>query len=758
LLKSSKRGILKGLKEDFILAFDENKNESPVDNSSKMILRESFVIILWVMSLLCLFSIISYNPLDPGFFSKSFGNFSKVPSNLVGNLGSYIADLLMTLFGLSSLLVSFILIDAGYCLLKKKPFYRFVFWIFLLLGLSSLFSTVLGEINPFFWGMSSTLHSGGLIGILIETFLNFLIGPIGNVIVSLLIILISASFILGFSPFKPFKSLLIPFKKYFEKRKIKKERERKEKQQKESAELLKKRLTGKSDAKPPIKIEQKEEKKDDLFTLPLEIDEDENYKLPPTDLLDPPSPKPPIDEKSLLIYAREIEEKLREFDIPGEVLEMHSGPVVTIFEFKPAAGVKYSRVVLAAEDLAIRLKKDHIRIDRMGGKATIAIEVPNDQRELISFRELVESDQYRRNPSKLSLALGKLVDGTPYITNLTEMPHLLVAGTTGSGKSVGINALINSILLKAKPDDVKFIMIDPKQVELKIYEGLPHLLTPVVTDVKKAANALAWALREMQERYKTFAAVQVRSIEQYNRFIKTLTPNGHDEDIGLTKPLPYIVIVIDELYDLMAVVSKEVETAIGRLSSMARAVGIHLVIATQRPSRDVITGVIKSNLPARISFQVREKIESRLILDQNGAETLEGKGDMLFLPPGSSRVIRIHGGFISTVETQKVIQYIKSQAEPSFDSVVIKDKGITTPSGELEEETYDDPLFKDAVKLVVSTKIATATNLQRKLRLGYARAARLLDMMEEKGIVGPVNGAKPREILISEEEIEQWLQ
>ncbi len=741
------------------MAFDENKSESPVDNSSKMILRESFVIILWVMSVLCFFSIISYNPLDPGFFSKSFGNFSKVPSNLVGNLGSYIADLLMTLFGLSSLLVSFILIDAGYCLLKKKPFYRFFFWIFLLLSLSSLCSTLLGEINPFFWGMSSTLHSGGLIGILIETSLNFLIGPIGNVIVSSVIILISASFILGFSPFKPFKSLLIPLKKYFEKRKIKKERERKEKQQKESAELLKKRLTGKSDTRQPVKIEQKEEKKEDLFTLPLEIDEDESYKLPPTDLLDPPSPRPPIDEKSLLVYAREIEEKLLEFGIPGEVLEMHSGPVVTIFEFKPAAGVKYSRVVLAAEDLAIRLKKDHIRIDRMGGKATIAIEVPNDQRELISFRELVESEQYRRNPSKLSLALGKMVDGTPYITNLTEMPHLLVAGTTGSGKSVGINALINSILLKAKPDDVKFIMIDPKQVELKIYEGLPHLLTPVVTDVKKAANALAWALREMQERYKTFAAVQVRSIEQYNRFIKTLTPNGNDEEIGLTKPLPYIVIVIDELYDLMAVVSKEVETAIGRLSSMARAVGIHLVIATQRPSRDVITGVIKSNLPARISFQVREKIESRLILDQNGAETLEGKGDMLFLPPGSSKVIRIHGGFISTVETQKIIQYIRSQAEPSFDSVVLKDKGITTPSGELAEEaSYDDPLFKDAVKLVVSTKIATATNLQRKLRLGYARAARLLDMMEEKGIVGPVNGAKPREILISEEEIEQWLQ
>lgn len=739
------------------MAFNGRNNESPVDKTSRVILRESFVILLWVFSLLMFLSILSYDPLDPGIFSKSFGNFTKIPSNLVGNLGSYIADLLVALFGICSLVLPILFAHIGFLILKERPLYKIFSYLGLLFGLTSLFSSLFGEIPLYFYGTKSAIKAGGLLGIVINSYLNFAFGTVGNLIFSLFIILISISFLMGFSPFKPLKAVLYPFKKFIERRNISKERQRKEKQQKEIAELIKKRLSKSSENKVfEPKREDKEDKKEEAV-LPLEADENFDYKFPPIDLLDPPPPKVKVDEKSLLTLAKEIEEKLLEFDVPGEILEIHPGPVVTIFEFKPASGVKFSRVVVTSEDLAIRLKKENIRIDRMGGKATIAIEVPNDNRELIAFRELVESEEYKRNTSKLPLALGKLVDGTPYVANLTEMPHLLVAGTTGSGKSVGLNAIIASILYRARPDEVKFIMIDPKQVELKIYEELPHLLTPVVTDVKKAANALLWALKEMQERYKTFAEVQVRSIEQYNRFVKTLTPNGDEIDMEITKPLPYIVIVIDELYDLMSAVSKEVETAIGRLSSMARAVGIHLVIATQRPSRDVITGVIKSNLPARIAFQVREKIESRLILDQNGAETLAGKGDMLFLPPGSSRVMRIHGGFISTVETQRLIQYISKQAEPKFDSVVLKDKGITTPSEVFKEESYDDPLFKDAVRLIVSTKIATATNLQRKLRLGYARAARLLDMMEERGIVGPVNGSKPREILISEEEIEKWL-
>jgi S-DNA-T family DNA segregation ATPase FtsK/SpoIIIE len=337
------------------------------------------------------------------------------------------------------------------------------------------------------------------------------------------------------------------------------------------------------------------------------------------------------------------------------------------------------------------------------------------------------------------------------------MPHLLVAGTTGSGKSVGINALIHSILFRSTPDEVKFILVDPKQVELKIYEGLPHLMVPVVTDVKKAANALNWAVREMTERYKLLAGARVRSIDQYNAWVRSLTPRSAQESASaLNRPLPYIVIVIDELYDLMAAVAKEVETAIARLSAMARAVGIHLILATQRPSRDVITGVIKSNLPARLAFQVREKLESRLILDQNGAETLEGKGDMLFLPPGSGRLVRLHGGFLSTTETQRVLQYLTRQAAPTFDTEVLKE----APGGEGggppgEEGEAEDPLYRDAVRLVVQTGVASASNLQRRMRIGYARAARLLDVMEKRGLVGPADGAKPREIFVTLEEVEE---
>ncbi len=729
-------------------------------------MRESVVVILWVAGLLALLSLVSYHPLDPGFFSKSVGNFTKIPMNWVGGLGSYLADLLVGLLGFAALLVPVMFFYSGWRVLCGTSLYTLILWGSLAVSLSLLMSVTVGEFNPFLWGQNASVHSGGLCGIVLGALLSAWMGMIGALAVALVWFLLSLAFLFGFSPLSPFRAAASPFRRFLENRRLNKERNRKEKEKQEVEEARLKwaqQTEAAKKASPPPKTREKvtakqEEEEPEARPLPLETDEESDYRLPPSDLLDPPLSKLPYDDKSLLVQAKQIEEKLSEFDIPGEVLEIHPGPVVTIYEFKPAAGVKFSKVVQSSEDLAIRLRKEHVRIDRMSGAATIAVEIPNESRELISFRELVESDHFRKSTTKLPLAMGKLVDGTPYVSSLTEMPHLLVAGTTGSGKSVGINALINSILFRSSPEEVKFIMIDPKQVELKIYEGLPHLLTPVVTDVKKAASALTWVLKEMQERYKLFAAAQVRSIEQYNRFVKTLTPHGHDEAISLTRPIPYIVIVIDELYDLMAVVAKEVETAIGRLSAMARAVGIHLIIATQRPSRDVITGVIKSNLPARVAFQVREKLESRLILDQNGAETLEGKGDMLFLPPGSSRVIRIHGGFLSTIETQRVIQYIARQAPQEFDSVVLKEKSDIL-SGEADNaDNYEDPLFKDAVKLVVSTKIATASNLQRKMRLGYARAARLLDNMEERGIVGPPNGVKSREILISEEEIGKWLE
>ncbi|HUO63014.1 MAG TPA: DNA translocase FtsK [Terriglobales bacterium] len=484
------------------------------------------------------------------------------------------------------------------------------------------------------------------------------------------------------------------------------------------------------------------------------------YRPPPMNLLRRPAPSKGGAELSQTVLrgtARLLEEVLADFSVKGEVREIKPGPVVTLFELEPARGTKSSRVVALAEDIARSMSVTSARAAIVPGRNVIGIELPNVRRETVYLREIFESPAFRSSDAVLPLALGKSIGGEPIVADLSRMPHLLVAGTTGSGKSVGINALIHSLLFRSSPDEVKFILVDPKQVELKVYEGLPHLLTPVVTDVKKAANALNWAVREMTERYKLLASAKVRTIDQYNAYVRSLTPNSAEEMPGLNRPLPYIVIIIDELYDLMAAVAKDVETAIARLSAMARAVGIHLILATQRPSRDVITGVIKSNLSARLAFQVREKLESRLILDQHGAETLEGKGDMLFLPPGSGRLIRVHGGFLSNTETQRVIQYLHKQGQPTFDTEVLKEApALEGAPGQRENgDMEEDPLYQDAVKLVVRTGVASASNLQRKMRIGYARAARLLDIMEHRGIVGPADGARPREIMVDPSEIEE---
>ena len=367
------------------------------------------------------------------------------------------------------------------------------------------------------------------------------------------------------------------------------------------------------------------------------------FTLPPMSLLDAPKAERKIDERELMESARLLEEKCREFAVEGQVAQIHPGPVVTTFEFKPEAGVKYSKVTGLSDDLCLAMQAESVLIDRIPGKSTVGIQIPNPNREAISLRELLESDAYQRSQSKLTLTLGKTIHGEPYVTDLATMPHLLIAGSTGTGKSVGLNSMLTSLLYRATPDDVRFIMIDPKRLELGMYEEIPHLLSPVVVDPKKAANALRWAVREMEERYKTLAAEGVRNIEQYNRNVRNIIAERGSADEEAPKLLPFIVVVIDELADLMMVASNEVEESICRLAQMARAVGIHLILATQRPSVDVITGLIKANLPSRISFRVSSKIDSRTILDGNGAEQLLGKGDMLFLPPASSRAIRLHG-------------------------------------------------------------------------------------------------------------------
>jgi S-DNA-T family DNA segregation ATPase FtsK/SpoIIIE len=469
------------------------------------------------------------------------------------------------------------------------------------------------------------------------------------------------------------------------------------------------------------------------------------YSLPPSALLDAPRTERKIDERELMDAARLLEEKSREFSVEGAVVQIHPGPVVTTYEFKPDAGVKYSKITGLSDDLCLAMQAESVLIDRIAGKSTVGIQIPNRNREQISLRELLESEVYRRSPSKLTLALGKTIHGEPYVTDLATMPHLLIAGSTGTGKSVGINSMLTSILYRATPDDVRLIMIDPKRLELGMYEDIPHLMTPVVVDPKQAANALHWAVREMEERYKTLAAEGVRNIEQYNRNVQNLlAESGGSRDGETPKSLPFIVVIIDELADLMMVASADVEQSIARLAQMARAVGIHLILATQRPSVDVITGLIKANLPARISFRVSSKIDSRTILDGNGAEQLLGRGDMLFLPPASSRFIRLHGPYISEQETARLASFLRKQGKPTYDeSITAEEKG---PADAIEMEK--DDLYDEAARIVVQTGQASISYLQRRLRIGFSRAARLIDMMEMEGLVSASAGGKPREVLV----------
>jgi len=477
------------------------------------------------------------------------------------------------------------------------------------------------------------------------------------------------------------------------------------------------------------------------------------FTLPPLSLLDPPKAEQKIDERELMDAARQLEEKCREFAVEGQVAQIHPGPVVTTFEFKPEAGVKYSKITSLADDLCLAMQAESVLIDRIPGKSTVGIQIPNPNREAISLRELLQSEAYERSASKLTLALGKTIHGEPYVTDLATMPHLLIAGSTGTGKSVGLNAMLTSILYRATPDDVRMIMIDPKRLELGMYEDIPHLLTPVVVDPKKASNAVRWAVREMEERYKTLAAEGVRNIEQYNRNIRLVLEETGNKDPDGPKPLPFIVVVIDELADLMMVARNEVEESIARLAQMARAVGIHLILATQRPSVDVITGLIKANLPSRISFRVSSKIDSRTILDGNGAEQLLGKGDMLFLPPASSRCIRLHGPYISEQESARLASFLRKQGKPIFDDSITAAEDEKSASDGLQFEK--DELYDEAARIVVGSGQVSISYLQRKLRVGFSRAARLVDMMEAEGLVSPGAGGKPREVLVDKNYFEE---
>ena len=479
------------------------------------------------------------------------------------------------------------------------------------------------------------------------------------------------------------------------------------------------------------------------------------YKLPSSSLLQRPDEQQQVDADELKLLAQVLTEKYAEFEIHGQITQINPGPVVTTFEFKPEAGIKYSRITNLCDDLCLALKAESILIERMAGKSTVGIQVPNRQREIIWLRENIESQEFMGSKSKLTIAMGKDINGRIVTADLAGMPHLLIAGSTGAGKSVAINAMIMSILYKATPDQVRLILVDPKRLELGNYEGVPHLYTPIITEPKLAANALRNAVREMERRLKLLAAKGVRNIDQYNKlFDQGGTPSLFGEESD-EKPIPYIVIIIDELADLMMLDSSNVEESITRLAQMARAVGIHLVLATQRPSVDVITGLIKANFPARVSFRVATKVDSRTILDANGAEALLGKGDMLYLPSGSARVHRLHAPFVTEKEIAAVVEFWKAQGLAEYQQQFLeapkgeREAGSDSGSGEAgaDGEAEDDPMYGDAVKLVVEFGKASTSLLQRRLRIGYGRAAHLIDLMEQDGIVGAADGPKPREVL-----------
>jgi len=472
------------------------------------------------------------------------------------------------------------------------------------------------------------------------------------------------------------------------------------------------------------------------------------FKMPPSTLLNPADGPQSIREDELREEARVLVEKCAEFDVRGQVVQINPGPMVTTYEFKPEAGVKYSRVTGLADDLCLAMRAESILIERMAGKSTVGIQVPNRTRETIHLREVIESETFHKAKSRLTLSMGKDINGRIVTADFSSMPHVLIAGSTGSGKSVAINAMIMSLLYRTTPSQVRLILVDPKRVELGMYEGIPHLFTPIITEVKLAANALRNAVREMERRLKLLASRSVRNIDQYNKLFEGSMPSLFD-DAEDEEPLPYIVIIIDELADLMMLDRSNVEESITRLAQMARAVGIHLILATQRPSVDVITGLIKANIPTRISFRLATKVDSRTILDTNGAESLLGRGDMLFLPPGTSRLMRLHAPFVSEKETAAVVGFWKAQGQAEYVEGFLESpkEEHQNVDGSNADPDENDPLFNDAVQLVFEFGKASTSLLQRRLRIGYGRAAHLIDLMERDGLIGPADGSRPRELL-----------
>jgi S-DNA-T family DNA segregation ATPase FtsK/SpoIIIE len=659
-------------------------------------------------------------------------------ANWCGTVGHLIAWGLMSLLGISSFWFIVLLVFFSVQFFSSKSDFNRLPLIFLgSFGILIASSSLLGIMYPAegdFVSIAGRYYpAGGLGGSLLAHFMKTYLGGPGAILSLLLLLVFSLMLSVRFSPYFMGKKLVSAYgrigESYFQKNDAKPPKE------KPAKDILQEPPISASipSVNEPLQVEEPLEEEEDFQVAPITSGE---YQLPGIGLLD--KVELTADEVDLEHYyavSKKLEDKLRDFGIAGKVEGISPGPVVTTYEFAPAPGIKITRIVSLADDLAMGLKAESVRIvGSIPGKAALGIEIPNPQREIVYIRDIVSSETFKNASSRLTIGLGKDVVGQSVIADLAKMPHLLIAGATGSGKSVGINAIICSILFKSTPDEVRFLMIDPKRIELSGYEDIPHLLHPVVVDPKMANRALQWAVREMERRYILLDEKRVKSFASFNQV-------AEDDE-----KLPLIVIVVDELADLMMVSSREVEESIARLAQMARAAGMHLILATQRPSVDVLTGLIKANFPTRISFKVFSKIDSRTILDMSGAEHLLGDGDSLFMPPGKARVQRIHGTYISEKETERVIEFLKEQGAARYDESVLE--AVEEENGEFNgigEEEYDEK-YDDAVALVCETGQASISMVQRRLRVGYNRAARMIETMEKEGIVGPSDGSKPREI------------
>jgi S-DNA-T family DNA segregation ATPase FtsK/SpoIIIE len=758
-------------------------------------------------------SLLTYNPRDVAFNVSAAAGEQNPTRNWIGPVGAYSADLLFQVFGFAAFLLPVAIGMLGYRWLRSRAIdsqaATIAGYVLLLMSLPSLLSLW------HFPSVRDALPGGGLVGTLVSHGLRsgFNVWGANLVAIALLVVAVFLTTTFSFSgahawasgvkgPIGRMEKLGILQRTQARWHAWQDERE----QRRMRREVEERRMAGRKPVTPQIvgKPEAEGEHKAFHWGDESEAGEEEksphkapilflnnekgladipgkakrpdpkiaktnaNYKLPSISLLKEGGGSEKLDEDELKMRARAIEAKCHEFEVEGRVTQINPGPVVTTFEFKPEAGIKYSRIISLTEDLCLALQAESILIERIPGKSTIGIEVPNDRRETIALREILEATEFTNSPSKLTLGMGRDLHGRIRVTDLASMPHLLIAGSTGTGKSVFINSLLISMLYKATPDEIKVVLVDPKRLELSLYAGIPHLLAPVVTDPKVASNVLRNATKEMESRLKLLAQRGVRNIDQYNRSCQKQQSLSLFDNLEETehKPLPYLVIIIDELADLMMVDTNSVEESITRLAQMARAVGIHLILATQRPSVDVITGLIKANFPARISFRVASKVDSRTILDANGSESLLGKGDMLYLPAGSARLHRIHGPLVTEDEITAVCDFWRQQAPAKYNEQLLEapKEDSTEKAGSAAEEAggagggaeSDDELYQAAVRVCCEMGRASTSTLQRRLRIGYGRAAHLIDLMEKDGIVGPPDGTRPREVLKGREWMKEF--